>query len=68
MVHAATWLQQDIMDFRKINDLYGAKVGDNVLISLAKALKRYESTILPLALVALRLFIGKAGVINSSPY
>ncbi|UPR54664.1 GGDEF domain-containing protein [Vibrio cyclitrophicus] len=29
----------DIIDFRKINDLYGAKVGDNVLISLAKALK-----------------------------
>ncbi len=29
----------DIMDFRKINDLYGAKVGDNVLISLAKALR-----------------------------
>ncbi|MGF1825155.1 bifunctional diguanylate cyclase/phosphodiesterase [Vibrio splendidus] len=29
----------DIIDFRKINDLYGAKVGDNVLISLAKALR-----------------------------
>ncbi|WP_286301108.1 putative bifunctional diguanylate cyclase/phosphodiesterase [Vibrio apostichopi] len=29
----------DIIDFRKINDLYGAKVGDNVLISLAKSLK-----------------------------
>lgn len=29
----------DIIDFKKINDLYGAKVGDNVLISLAKALR-----------------------------
>ncbi|MFA0214203.1 diguanylate phosphodiesterase [Vibrio cyclitrophicus] len=29
----------DIIDFRKINDLYGAKVGDNVLVSLAKALR-----------------------------
>ncbi|NOI84103.1 bifunctional diguanylate cyclase/phosphodiesterase [Vibrio sp. 99K-1] len=29
----------DIIDFRKINDLYGAKIGDNVLISLAKTLR-----------------------------
>ena len=29
----------DIIDFRKINDLYGAKVGDNVLVSLAKVLR-----------------------------
>lgn len=29
----------DIIDFRKINDLYGAKVGDKVLINLAKALR-----------------------------
>ncbi|WP_135443735.1 putative bifunctional diguanylate cyclase/phosphodiesterase [Vibrio tasmaniensis] len=29
----------DIIDFRKINDLYGAKVGDNVLVSLAKTLR-----------------------------
>ncbi len=29
----------DIMEFRKINDLYGEKVGDNVLINLARVLK-----------------------------
>ena len=29
----------DVMDFRKINDLYGAKIGDSVLVSLAKALR-----------------------------
>ncbi|MEZ9566064.1 putative bifunctional diguanylate cyclase/phosphodiesterase [Vibrio artabrorum] len=30
----------DIIDFRKINDLYGAKVGDSVLISLATAIRK----------------------------
>lgn len=29
----------DIIDFRKINDLYGAKIGDSVLVNLASVLK-----------------------------
>ena len=30
----------DIIDFRKINDLYGAKSGDNILISIAGTLRK----------------------------